>query len=92
MLTLARFKASVLFTFPVVLISTLGCFHLFKQCVTYMTEDYYQNFIKQFSGPFLHHSIFGDRLFWLCFRRPFVATSGFCDNGILKASIARIKP
>ena len=37
-----RFNASVQFTFPVVLIATLGCFHLFKQRVTYMIEDYDQ--------------------------------------------------
>ena len=52
MLTLARFNARILLTFPALLIGTLSCFHLFKQCVTFITEDYYQTIRKQFSGPF----------------------------------------
>ena len=51
LLLVARFKTSVLFTFPDAL-GALGCFYLLKQCVIYMTEDYYQRIRKQFSDPF----------------------------------------
>ena len=56
-------------------------FFLFKQCVTFMTEDYYQTIRKQFSGPFFFIMVavkmhcFGYALgdhWWL--------HSGFIDN------------
>ena len=52
MLTLARSNVSILFAFPSLLIGILGCFHLLRQCVTFITENYYQTVRKQFSGPF----------------------------------------